>query len=160
MAMGWIRALRDYLGATARAPAQAASLAAATEFLRPSRRDLDLPNQAAEAKARALLERSLTPEQRRDLLAWCYFYVRGKRFTYRIRQGCSGNVDQLDQGGRVITRFCAQPLGRIPIADVMLAQKLWIENDEDMFLMNAAPYPLQHGRAMPASVVPHRALDG
>jgi len=141
MAMRWIRTLREYVGAAARASAEAASLAAATEFLRPTRRDLDLPDQAAEAKARALLERSLTPEQRRDLLGRCYFYVRGKRHTYRIRQGCSGNVDQLDSSGRVISRFCAQPLGRVPICDVMLAQKLWIENDEDMFLSNAAPYP-------------------
>ena len=124
--------------------AEVTLLATAEDFLRPSLNDYYLPNQAALAKARALLDRALTPEQRRDLLAKGYFYVKGKRFTYRIREGHSGNVDALDSRGRVIDRFCAHPLGRVPVYDVMLAQKLWIETDENMFLKKAAPYPLHY----------------
>lgn len=114
------------------------------EFLRPSIPEHCLPDQAAEAKARKLLERALTLEQRCDLLSRSYFYVQGRRFTYRIREGHSGNVDALDSDGRVISRFCAHPLGRVPVSDVMLAQKLWIETDENMFLRKAAPYPLRY----------------
>lgn len=120
-------------------------IATVREFLRPSINDhYELPDQAAEAKARNLLQRALTLEQRRDLVSRNYFYVQGRRFTYRIREGHSGNVEALDSSGRVISRFCAHPLGRVPVSDVMLAQKLWIETDENMFLKKAAPYPLRY----------------
>jgi hypothetical protein len=145
MAGWWTRALRHLVKADdGLVSAEAACLAAASEFLRPSLGDHHLPDQAAEARARVLLERALTPEQRRDLLARRYFYVKGKNFTYRIREGQSGNVDALDSRGCVFSRFCARPLGRVPVYDVMLAQKLWIETDENMFLKTAAPYPLQY----------------
>ncbi|HMA09764.1 MAG TPA: hypothetical protein VKP68_17935 [Ramlibacter sp.] len=118
----------------------------AKEFLRPllngrPHRQPGLKD-AARARARKLLERALTPEQRRDLSTWGYFYVTGQRFTYRIREGYSGNVEALDRRDCVISRYCAYPRARVPVYDVMLAQKLWIETDEDMFLKEAAPYPL------------------
>ena len=143
--MWWTRVLRRHVEAEpARVSAEVTLLSTAEEFLRPSLNDYYLPNQAAVAKARMLLERALTPEQRRDLFACGCFYVKGKRFTYRIREGHSGNVDALDSRGCVISRFCAHPLGRVPVYDVMLAQKLWIETDETMFLRKAAPYPLHY----------------
>jgi len=117
-------------------------VAAAEAFVRPSLTDYRLPDSAALAKARALLEGALTIEQRRDLFARGYFCVKGNRFSYRIREGHAGNVDALDPSGRVVGRYCAHPLGRIPVHDVMLAQKLWLETDEDMFLREASPYPL------------------
>jgi hypothetical protein len=119
-------------------------LGIAEECLRSPFNDYDIPSQAAVAKARVLLERALTPEQRRDLFARRCFYVKGKRFTYRIREGHAANVDALDATGRVISRFCAHPLGQLPVYDVMLAQKLWLETDENMFLKKATPYPVQH----------------
>jgi hypothetical protein len=138
-----MRAFRRHVDAEgARVPVEAAELA--TAFLRPSLNDYRIPDQAAQAKARVLLERALTPRQRRDLFSERCFYVKGKRFTYRIREGHSGNVDQLDAAGLVIGRFCALPVGRLPVYDVMLAQKLWIETDESMFLKNAALYPLRY----------------
>jgi len=143
--MWWTRVFRRHVEAEAgRVSAEDTLLATAEEFLRPSLNDYYLPNQAALARARVLLEGALNPEQRRDLLARGYFYVKGKRFTYRIREGHSGNVDALDSRGRLIDRFCAHPLGRVPVYDVMLAQKLWIETDENMFLKEAAPYPLHY----------------
>ena len=147
--MWWTRVLRNHVKAEpARVSAEA--ILFAEEFLRPSLNDYYPPNQAAVARARVLLEKALTPKQRRDLFARGYFHVQGKRFTYRIREGHSGNVDALDSRGCVINRFCAHPLGRVPVYDVMLAQKLWIEPDENMFLKKAAPYPLHYGRATPA----------
>jgi hypothetical protein len=142
MWMWWTRVFGAHADAEAeRLSAEVNLLARAQDFLRPSLNDNDLPNQAAIAKARTLLERALTPEQRRDLLARSYFYVKGKRFTYRIREGHAANVDALDSMGRVISRFCAHPLGRVPVYDVMLAQKLWLETDENMFLKKASAYP-------------------
>ena len=145
MATWWTRLLGLHVEAgVGRVSVEATGLVTAWEFLRPSPNDYHLPDQASEAKARVLLERALTPEQRRDLFTKRCFYVKGKRFTYRIREGHSGNVDALDSKGRVISRFCAHPLGRVPVYDVMLAQKLWIETDESMFLKKAAPYPHQY----------------
>jgi hypothetical protein len=144
MATWWARALRLHVEADGgRMSAEATGQATAWEFLRPSLDDYHLPDQAAEAKARVLLEKALTPQQRRDLIARRYFYVKGKKFNYRIREGHSGNVDALDSSGRVVSRLCAHPLGRVPVYDMMLAQKLWIETDENMFLEKAAPYPLR-----------------
>ncbi len=145
MAMWWTRVLRHRAEAEgARLSADVTGLVTAWEFLRPPLNEYYLPDQAADAKARVLLERALTPQQRRDLFAKRCFYVKGKRFTYRIREGHSGNVDALDSSGRVVSRLCAHPLGRVPVYDMMLAQKLWIETDENMFLEKAAPYPLQY----------------
>jgi hypothetical protein len=145
MPLWWTRALRGHAGAdAARVSAEATLLVTVEEFLRPSLSDYYMPSETAVAKARVLLDRALTPEQRRDLFARGYFYVQGKRFTYRIREGHAGNVDALDPEGCVISRFCALPLGRVPVYDVMLAQKLWIETDENMFLRKAAPYPFRY----------------
>ena len=112
----------------------------ADHFLRRSLNDCR-PDEAALLKARALLERALTPQQRGDLRANGHFYVNGKKFIYRIREGHAGNVDALDFSGRLVNRFCGHPVGLLPVYDVMLAQKLWIETDENMFLKKAAPYP-------------------
>lgn len=137
----WTRLFRRRLQPAAGSE-EAGLVAAAEAFVRPSLTDYRLPDAAALAKARALLERALTMQQRRDLFARGYFCVQGRRYSYRIREGHAGNVDALDSSGRVVSRYCAHPLGRIPVHDVMLAQKLWIETDEDMFLREAAPYPL------------------
>jgi hypothetical protein len=141
--MWWTRVLRGFVNADAAHESANVSLhTAAEEFLRRSLNDYQLPDQAAIGKSRILLEKALTAEQLGDLFAKGYFCVKGKWFTYRIREGHAGNVDALD-GDRLISRFCAHPLGRVPVYDVMLAQKLWIETDEEMFLREAAPYPLQ-----------------
>ena len=110
MATWWARALGLQVEADARrvsVSVEATGLVTAWEFMRPSPNDYHLPDQVSEAKARALLESALTPEQRRDLFTKRCFYVKGKRLTYRIREGHSGNVDALDSKGRVISRFCA-----------------------------------------------------
>jgi hypothetical protein len=142
--MWWTRALRRHAEAEdQQGPGDAAWLARTRAFLRPSPSDQRLPDQVSEARARALLERALAPEQLHDLRTRHYFYVKGRRRTYRIREGHSANVEALDSIGCVIGRLCAHPLGHVPVSDVMLAQKLWIETDENMFLRKAAPHTLQ-----------------
>lgn len=136
----WIRLFRH--GTAHGAGVSADATLAAEEFLRPTLSDFPLSDPAALAKAKALLERALTPEQRADLFARGYFRVKGRKFNYRIREAHSANVDALDASERVVSRYCAHPVGRVPVYDVMLAQKLWIETDENMFLHEAAPYPV------------------
>jgi hypothetical protein len=52
----------------------------------------------------------------------------GKR--YRIRSGRQMNVDQLDEGGHLVATLCFLPERYVPVSDVMLAQKIALENDE------------------------------
>jgi hypothetical protein len=83
----------------------------------------------AEQRASTLLKEWLTPEQckRRG-----YFEVRGSHTgkRYRIRSARQMNVDQLDDGGRRVAVFCFLPAKYVPVSDVMLAQKIVLENDE------------------------------
>jgi hypothetical protein len=92
----------------------------------------------AARKAEDLLRRELTPEQREDLEKKSCFYLEtigkdGKRRKYRIDRGTHGNIKLLDDKGSIQGTFCVQPDG-VPVADSMLAQKLWIENNEAGFL--------------------------
>ena len=49
---------------------------------------------------------------------------------YRIRPTRQMNVDELDQYGVRSAAWCFGPEGELPIGDVMLAQKIALENDE------------------------------
>ena len=76
-----------------------------------------------------LLEDQLSPEQRRQYDRSGYFDVTGgasgKR--YRIRQGSSMNIEQLDKKGRRVCTLCFMPKGGLVTGDVMLAQKVALE---------------------------------
>lgn len=91
--------------------------------------------QEARDRAERLLLSNLTPKQRADLKEKNSFYVDiplvgGGVERYRIDRGHQGNVKQLDAKGSVIRSFCIHPDG-VPAADAMLAQKLFIEADEE-----------------------------
>jgi hypothetical protein len=51
--------------------------------------------------------------------------VTGRR--YRIRRGHQLNVEELDQKGRRLRLLCFMPQGRVPLGDIMLAQKFALE---------------------------------
>jgi hypothetical protein len=92
---------------------------------------------AVEATARAerLLRTCLSEAQIADLEARNCFYVEivgrsGKKERYRIDRGSHGNVKQVDEKGSIIRSFCVQPDG-VPVPDVMLTQKLWLEASEE-----------------------------
>ncbi len=53
----------------------------------------------------------------------------GKR--YRINKGWSGNVESLGEDGKVFERWCFHFQDRLPEYDLMLAQKLMLESNED-----------------------------
>ena len=87
----------------------------------------------AEKRALALLKQCLSPEQLSEFKVEGGFYVQsssGK--TYRIEPGTNHNLSLIEDGERTAT-YCAGPQG-VPWGDYALAQKLWLENDEDEFL--------------------------
>ena len=74
----------------------------------------------------------LTPEQCVQYKRLGYFEVRGShsRKRYRIRSARQLNVDLLDEHGRTAARLCFLPEKYVPVRDIMLAQKIMLENDE------------------------------
>ena len=75
------------------------------------------------------LTRNLSLAQRKQYAMHGYFDViggdTGKR--YRIRHGCLMNIEQLDQNNRRVQLLCFTPRGRLPVGDIMLAQKIALE---------------------------------
>lgn len=101
----------------------------------------------AKEKATRLLISCLNRLQRETYEKQRYFDVRairpdGQETTYRIRQGQSGNVDELDADGKGVRRFCIHPSG-VPDEDAMLAQKLLLETDVATFERVANITPLR-----------------
>jgi hypothetical protein len=95
----------------------------------------------ARRRAEALLRGCLTDEQREDLEKKDCFYLRtiakdGAERRYRIDRSTHGNVKLLDKDNRIIGAYCVQPTG-VPTEDAMLAQKLWLETDEETFRKKA-----------------------
>ena len=85
-----------------------------------------------EARGLKLLKEWLSPEQFGQYEATSYFDVTGchsgKR--YRITHGTSMNILELDGAGRPRVGWCFAPRGYLVAGDVMLAQKIALENDE------------------------------
>lgn len=110
--------------------------------MRQERVRVDGERAAARDKARLLLLQNLNDRQRIDLASNGYFDLdvlsqNGERRRYRIRRGRAGNVHRLDEQGREVRRYCIHPVIACPDEDTMLTQKLWLENDEELFLRTA-----------------------
>jgi hypothetical protein len=57
--------------------------------------------------------------------------VRERRFLhYRIYAGAGMNVCEVDEKGRPTLGLCFVPVGELPIGDVVLSQKIALENCE------------------------------
>jgi hypothetical protein len=85
---------------------------------------------AAEVRARKLLLRTLTPAQREEFQLRGYFSVQvAKRGKYWILPSTVFNVLHAETG----TSYCAGPRVEVPLSDLMLAQKLVLENDPEAF---------------------------
>lgn len=94
---------------------------------------------AARDRANALLEKHLDERQKKDWKEKGWFIVDAKSGKkYRIDRGTHGNVKLLDETGRVVRGYCAQP-NDVPEGDANLAQKLALEHDEEAFLRVANP---------------------
>jgi hypothetical protein len=120
-----------------REAAQALAERRAAETLR-----IEGEKKLARQKAQALLEQHLDEAQRAQLRANGFFELtaiskNGERRRYRIHRGRHGNVRRLDEQGREVKRYCIHPMIACPDEDTMLTQKLWLENDEELFLRTA-----------------------
>ncbi len=87
---------------------------------------------AREARGVDLLREWLSPEQRAQFDTQRYFDVvgcdSGKR--YRIYYGAITNVHEIDDRDRLLVAWCFVPEGPLVSGDVMLAQKIALENSE------------------------------
>jgi hypothetical protein len=83
----------------------------------------------ARDRAAQLLTQSLSAIQLDQLNRHGYFEVIGGDTggRYRIRLGQQMNVERLDKYGKVVCLMCFLPQGRLPLADIMLAQKCALE---------------------------------
>jgi hypothetical protein len=97
----------------------------------------------AEDRALALLREWLSPAQVAQFKSYRHFDVIGSTSgrRYRIRPEPQMNVDELDASGARVAVWCFLPEGHLPIADIMLAQKIALETDE------RAALAVAHGRA-------------
>jgi hypothetical protein len=90
------------------------------------------PISKAEQRASKLLKEWLTQEQCIEYERRGYFEVKGSvtGTRYRIRSAPQMNVEQLDEHGSRVASLCFLPIGCLPVSDLMLAQKITLENDE------------------------------
>ncbi len=93
----------------------------------------------ADQRAKALLHRHLTKEQRADLRASRGFNLVGQNGkTYRVEEGSCRNVFLMIAGEKRVL-YCVVPAAeRIPVYDLMLAQKVMLESDIKHFFKIAA----------------------
>lgn len=107
--------------------------------LRPSK-DARLNEGRALARAKALLHQFLTREQRWSLRAHGHFRAVGQDGQLYEVGGLRGV--RLIVDGRVHTHYCIHPLEEIPSYDVLLAQKLLLETNIELFLSTANAHPV------------------
>jgi hypothetical protein len=98
--------------------------------------------EAAERKSLTLLREWLSPAQlsqyEKDKAFETVGSKTGKR--YRIKQGHQQNVFELDETGQPIRGLCFVPQGFLASGDVMLAQKIALETDEEAAMKVALPF--------------------
>jgi hypothetical protein len=104
-------------------------------------------------RSRDLLRACLQREQLIQFDSTGCFTVRGRLNDYRINQGRMANVDVIARNGRCLRRLCFYPDiaedRELPVFDVMLAQKLMLECDEERALTIAVAHPVLVGIAIP-----------
>lgn len=107
------------------------------------RRQVELQQQRAaqsSERARQLLVRFLNPLQLQQFTDFGWFDVTTQRgHRYRIRYGTTNNVLSLSLDDCVKAWHCTL-LFAAPVYDTMLAQKMTLETDEDLFLHTAHTY--------------------
>lgn len=95
----------------------------------------------AQNKALALLKSLLTDAERIELEQHSRITVTAQSGeVYRLAMGRSGNILRIKHNGPV-EKLCVHPIMDVPYADVLIAQKLLLENDEKEFrrLANITP---------------------
>jgi len=103
----------------------------------------EVERKIANGKAEDLLRRVLSKEQIIELEAKNHFHIMGKDgLKYRIGRGSSHNVKRVDPLTEEIKQsFCIHPKMQVPVPDTMLAQKLLLEGDPELFFKIAYTAP-------------------
>jgi hypothetical protein len=101
----------------------------------------------AETRSRILLRKWLSSEQLAQYETRGAFEVIGSKTgrRYRIEERRQLNVYQLDRRGRRSRGWCFIPKGGLPTGDVMLAQKVALETDEERVIKVALPFRTETG---------------
>ena len=100
-------------------------------------------SESAAARGMRLFKANLTPVQLEQYEQHGYFELiggdTGRR--YRIRRGTTMNIDEMDESGRLVKKWCFVPTGNLVAGDVYLAQKLALElfETEARVIANAFP---------------------
>ena len=100
------------------------------------------PTREPERRSLKLMRRWLSAAQREQFDGRGYFDVIGSHTgrRYRIRTGYSTNICELDSFEHTVARWCFVPCENLPAGDVMLAQKIALENDEPSALKVARSF--------------------
>lgn len=87
---------------------------------------------SANERALTLLEEHLSDTQRSQFADHGFFEVFGSQSgaRYRIYQRRPVNVFELNSDGWIVRSWCFYPIGRLPLGDVLLAQKIALEHFE------------------------------
>lgn len=92
---------------------------------------------SARERARALLKRALSPSEWAEFERTCTITVnsqQGRRYKLHGDMGRSRNVRRYSDSDQLVEILCAHPVDSlIPIEDVLLAQKLHLECNEEEF---------------------------
>ena len=107
---------------------------------------------ARETRGMTLLREWLSPTQRAQFDSSKYFDVVGCESgrRYRIHYGRVTNVHEIDRAGQPVTGWCFVPSGELVAGDVMLAQKIALETNEQATLAVANRFNIQGpGRGPP-----------
>jgi hypothetical protein len=97
----------------------------------------------ARATALEALKDHLNPEQEKEFREHKSFIVKTSLGTsYRIKEGRSGNIEELDKDGKKVARLCVHPTMRVPDFDTMLTQKVWLEANPKYLIDKANRTPL------------------
>lgn len=103
------------------------------------------PSPAAIEKSLALLKSWLSPDQLTQYESGAFEVKGSAGGRYRIRADSTYNVDELDRGGQPTgVRYCFQPEGAPALGDIMLAQKIALETDEEgaLKVANQSGFPM------------------
>jgi hypothetical protein len=100
-----------------------------------------LPGEGTQAERRAivLLKEWLSPSQLFQYRTVGHFDVTGSHTgkCYRILHGRQANICELDKRGRPVVTWCFGPEGNLPTGDILLAQKIALETNEQAALQVA-----------------------
>ncbi len=100
------------------------------------------PARTPERRSLILMRRWLSADQREQFDTRGYFDVVGSHTgrRYRIKFGTATNIQELDSFEQSVARWCFVPNECLPPGDVMLAQKIALENDEPSALAVARSF--------------------